>query len=73
MIVTTGNQFIQVPYHYNKEIAEMGESKHVYVPTLLNLADVFTKCVTPQVIKDLLPQVLGYEPCQFAIDQLVKQ
>jgi site-specific DNA-cytosine methylase len=72
-IVTTGNQFIQVPYHYNKEIAEMGESKHVYVPTLLNLADVFTKCVTPQVIKDLLPQVLGYEPCQFAIDQLVKQ
>jgi hypothetical protein len=72
-IVTTGNQFIQVPYHYNKEAANMGISKHVYVPSALNLADVFTKCVTSQVIDELLPKLLGYKLCPFTIEQLTIQ
>lgn len=72
-IVTTGNQFIQVPYHYNKEMVLSGASEHIYVPTDLNLADVFTKCVTKQVIDTLLQRVLGYEQCPFTIEQLNKQ
>ena len=51
----------------------MGISKHVYVPSALNLADVFTKCVTSQVIDELLPKLLGYKLCPFTIEQLTIQ
>ena len=32
-IITSGNQYIYLPYHFNKEIQEMGFSEVAYVPT----------------------------------------
>jgi hypothetical protein len=48
----------------------MGISKHEYVPLALNLYDVFTKCVTSQVIDELLPKLLGYSVCPFTLEQI---
>jgi hypothetical protein len=48
----------------------MGISKHEYVPLALNLYDVFTKCVTSQVIDELLPKLLGYSVCSFTLEQI---
>jgi len=60
-IVSCGNQFMQVPYHYNKEIVESGAVTVRYISTADNLADLLTKSVSRQVIDRLLPRVLGYQ------------
>eukprot|EP00658_Telonema_sp_P-2_P013467 TRINITY_DN1509_c0_g1_i12.p3 TRINITY_DN1509_c0_g1~~TRINITY_DN1509_c0_g1_i12.p3 ORF type:complete len:104 (-),score=24.52 TRINITY_DN1509_c0_g1_i12:192-503(-) len=54
-IITCGNQFMQVPYHYNKEAVRAGIVEMKYIPTADNIAD-------------LLPTLLGHRP---AISQLV--
>ena len=59
-IITCGNQFMQVPYHYNKEAVAMGVVIMIYISTLDNLADLFTKSVSKQVLQRLLPALLGY-------------
>ena len=58
-IITCGNQFMQVPYHYNKEATQQGVIRMQYVPTKFNLADLFTKSVSRQVLQELLPVLLG--------------
>ena len=45
-IITSGNQYIDLSYHFNKEVQEMGFSEVAYVPTLKNVSDLFTKAVT---------------------------
>jgi hypothetical protein len=59
-IVTCGNQFIQVPYHFNKEAVRSGTVQMVYCPTKQNLADLFTKSVPRQTIQQLLPAIIGH-------------
>ena len=59
-IVTCGNQFMQVPYHFNKEAVQQGVVTMNYVPTAENIADLFTKSVSRQVLERLLPLLLGY-------------
>lgn len=59
-IVTCGNQFIQVPYHFNKEAVQSGAVRMKYCPTKQNLADLFTKSVPRQVIQELLPAIIGH-------------
>ena len=58
-IVSTGNQFITIPYHYNKEVIERGEVTMRFVPTADNLADLFTKAVSRQTLDRLLPRLIG--------------
>ena len=53
-IITSGNQYIYLPYHSNKEVQEMGFSGVAYVPTLKNISDVFTRAVDSGIIKRLL-------------------
>ena len=61
-IVTCGNQFMQVPYHYNKEAVANQVVQMHYCPTKANLADLFTKSVSRQVLEALLPALLGHCP-----------
>jgi hypothetical protein len=59
-IVTCGNQFMQVPYHYNKEAVAAGIVEMRYIPTADNLADLMTKSCSKQVIERLLPVLIGH-------------
>lgn len=59
-IVTCGNQFMQVPYHFNKEAVQAGIVEMRYIPTAENLADLFTKSVPRQTLEHLLPTLLGH-------------
>ena len=59
-IITCGNQFMQVPYHYNKEAVQSGTVQMIYISTVENLADLFTKSVSKQVLQRLLPALLGH-------------
>lgn len=59
-IVTCGNQFMQVPYHFNKEAMQQGVVTMHHVPPAENIADLFTKSVSQQVLERLLPLLLGY-------------
>ena len=64
-IVTSGNQYIYLPYHFNKEVCEQGFVEVRDVRTALNVADLFTKPVPQNKIRDLLAQLLGYKPIDF--------
>ena len=61
-IITTGNQFIITPYHYNKEVCAQGHVRVVYIRTSENLADLFTKAVVRGTLRHLLDKLLGYDP-----------
>ena len=41
-VVTHGNQYMYLPFHYNKEVQEQGFSWVEYINTLLNIADLMT-------------------------------
>ena len=58
-IITTGNQFMITPYHYNKEMVNRKVVKIEYVPTADNVADVMTKAVHKNVLDRLLPTLVG--------------
>ena len=58
-IITCGNQFMQVPYHYNKEAVKMGIAIMRYIQSTDNLADILTKAVSKQVLERLLPAMIG--------------
>jgi hypothetical protein len=60
-IVTSGNQYIYLPYHYNKEVQEMGFSEVAYVPTLKNISDLQTKAVDSGTIRRLVPCINGQD------------
>jgi hypothetical protein len=42
-IITHGNQYMYLPFHYNKEVQEQGFSLVNYVNTTQNIADLMTK------------------------------
>ena len=58
-IITSGNQYIYLPYHFNKEVQEMGFSEVAYVPTLKNISDLFTKAVDSGTLTRLVPALKG--------------
>ena len=60
-IVTTGNQYIYLPYHYNKEVQEDGFVKVKYVKSVMNISDLTTKVVDRQTMKRLEPSATGYD------------
>ena len=57
--ISTGNQYVYLPYHYNKEVVELGYVKFYPKAGKVNLADLFTKPVTKQVIDALLSYLRG--------------
>ena len=44
-IITSGNQYIYLPYYFNKEVQEMCFSEVAYVPTLKDISVLFTKAL----------------------------
>ena len=60
-IVTTGNQFIYTPYHYNKEVCAMKEIQVMFIRSPENTADVMTKATKRGVHRYLAPKLTGYE------------
>jgi len=59
-LVTPGNRFIRIEYHYAKECIELQETCTRYVDTLTNIADIFTKPLSRQYIQRLRPTITGY-------------
>ena len=59
-IVTCGNQFIQLPYHYIKQEVKAGNITVEYIPTNDNEADLMTKAYSKQVSDCLTPRLTGY-------------
>ena len=57
--VSTGNQYVYLPYHFNKEVSKLGYV--VFKPKMskFNIADIFTKPVTRGVLATLLPYACG--------------
>ena len=68
-----GNQFMQVPYHYNKEMVQRQQVTMQYIPTKYNLADLFTKSVSKQVLQELLPVLLGYRASPYPFTNATKE
>ena len=66
--VTTGNQHIYQPYHFNREAVEMGIVAIHWVSTKLNLADIMTKAVPATVLNDLVDLLCGYGNIQQLTD-----
>ena len=58
-IITSGNQYIYLQYHFNEEVQEMGFSEVAYVPTLKNIFDLFTEAVDSGTIRRLVPSLKG--------------
>ena len=58
-VISSGNQYIYTPYHYNKEVEVKGIAKALWVPTKQNLADVMTKCVDATTHKNIVPDLTG--------------
>ena len=59
-IITPGNQYIAVQYHFNKEKVEEGLMTVQWLDTNLNLADIFTKPLAKAKCDQLMPDLLGY-------------
>ena len=59
--VSSGNQYIYLPYHYLKECVRMGMVDVRWVGTKLNFADIFTKAVPVEVLRALLNKLCGYD------------
>ena len=60
--VSTGNQYIYLPYHFNKEAVELGIVDVRWLHTKLNAADLLTKPVPRQVLQALIGGLTGYSP-----------
>jgi hypothetical protein len=59
--ISTGNQYIYLPYFWIQELVRKGEIVVPYVNTKLNVADLHTKSVTTDVIRNLLLKMCGYD------------
>ena len=60
--INTGNQHIYVPYFFIKELVNSDQVTVQYKPTKINLADLFTKPVPPQVAEALVHYLVGQDP-----------
>ena len=59
-IITSGNQYIDQYYHFNKEKVGEGLMLILWVDTTLNIADIYTKPLTRAQCESLMPLLLGY-------------
>ena len=59
-IITSGNQFIITPYHFNKEVVAQNQVQVLYIRSAENLSDVLTKSVHRGVLRNLIDKLLGY-------------
>ena len=60
-IVTCGNQYIYLPYHYNKEVQEEGFSEVQFIKSQENIADLMTKSPDTKVFLELKGPLTGYD------------
>ena len=58
---STGNQYIYIPYHFNREVYDLGLIKVFWVRSGFNVADLMTKALSYQKAKGLLAYLLGYK------------
>ena len=68
--VSTGNQDIYMPYHYNREVVNLGHVIIKWVQSKYNLSDIMTKPVAASIINELGPILLGYGGFAELIDRL---
>ena len=68
---STGNQYIFIPYHFNREAHDLGLIEVIWTKSGNNLADIMTKALSGQKIKGLLPYLLGYKPSKELQDLLM--
>ena len=59
--ISTGNQYIYLPYHFNKEATHMGFVAIKWLRSKLNISDLFTKAVPRQVFEALVGGLTGYD------------
>lgn len=73
--VSTGNQYIYLPYHAIKEWSDLGIIRVERKCSKHNLADLMTKNVTSSEIKMLLDRLCGYKTCDFDahVTQLIER
>ena len=60
-VMTHGNQYMYLPFHYNKEVQEQGFSHVVYINTTRNIADLTTKCSGAAELKALRGALTGHD------------
>jgi len=58
-VVSHGNQYMYLPFHYNKEVQEQGFSNVNYINTLRNISDLMTKCGGSVEMKGLMGALTG--------------
>ena len=58
--ISPGNQYIYQTYHFNKEAVALGFVSIRWLQTKLNVADLFTKPVSRQVLESLVGRLTGY-------------
>ena len=59
-LITSGNKYIRLAYHWNKEVVESGDVVIRSKRTSLMLADLFTKPVNAKTIESLAGKLMGY-------------
>lgn len=60
-LVTQGNQYMYLPYHFNKEVQEEGHSLVKWVPSGQNIADMTTKCNGTKEFRALIGALTGHD------------
>ena len=60
-VVTHGNQYVALSYHFNKEVQEQALSTVHYIKTDDNISDLVSKCVDVAVRKRLQGALSGYD------------
>ena len=59
-VITAGNKFYLLDYHYTKEQIKAGNISTRRVDTKNNFADIFTKSLGPQDLTRLTTMLTGY-------------
>ena len=60
-IISGGNQYIFLSYHFNKEVREMRVSAVSYVKSVDNISDLMTKAVDAHTVKEPVPALTGHD------------
>jgi hypothetical protein len=60
-VVTHGNQYVALAFHYNKEIQEQGASTVQYIKTDDNISDLMSKCTEIAARRRLQGPLSGYD------------
>ena len=60
-VITAGNKFYLIDYHYTKEQIKSGHISTRRVDTKDNFADIFTKSLGPQDLNRLSNKLNGYD------------